>query len=783
MSPDDGVQLDFSKAQPINAPPPPPPTGGVQLDFTKAQPTTQPPAQQQQPPQQQPKDMWGRLHDSLQWEQQFLGEGTPMGGFYKEARKSAAFYVNMLRKFSDVASPDDAMDYKRQHPEANDEQALKAVQEQGYRAPNNRESQQHLKDTVNWLRENSDTHGFWEGLGGTGEVIAELLGPGVLSDLSKAPRVATAAEEAPGLIDQLKRSGNLARFLKDNPRVANVVAYGLRAMRAGAEMGGQAYEKTEDPQAAKRAALTGVIAAPLLELGGKSLAKGVEARTPNVGEIAGVRTIEPASLREEPPPQTTQGFQIAQKTAQQTTARNLEESNAMRRVPEGAPQLTANTGPYKFRIEGMKPEMLRPEGPQAPQVVPKEVGGKVVGGAQPPALYNAAGYGEPGGFQVTPQRTQYMMPGRPSEHILGAVGSSGEIIQHPGELITEDPNIMRGHIDNLNQVIDSPDFAKRPAAEQRAWLDHRQDAQKQMGDYYQHINEMYPGYGKPNFPEADIPKMVQKVDSWRDASEILRKNEQPIFSQLDNLTGNKFGQLQTAERNAWKAYLNATPESADNAAAHLDAVNQQMEALLDSVGHAVTPSELQGARTGYRNHLIVDQVANIMDDAVEGNPKLSARSLGYRGFNGQTAMRGLTKLTSRLGRDSVERVLGPGVLDNLYQMGELTSTNTGRAKVNEMFQNVAARLGAKVLVGETAGHLLFHAPYGFTTATGALTYYGYKALLGQVEKNPELGQYISQAIRKGTSPKVYVPAIASLLNAAGLNKTKPAQQPQEQPQP
>jgi hypothetical protein len=107
--------------------------------------------------------------------------------------------------------------------------------------------QQMLKEAADWLKQNSDTHGFWEGAGGVGENIGELLGPAELMKLAEAPAAAAkGAQTVEGLTSaqKLQQGAKVAALLKAHPVVDRLVGIGLRALKMGAETGTTAGAQT-----------------------------------------------------------------------------------------------------------------------------------------------------------------------------------------------------------------------------------------------------------------------------------------------------------------------------------------------------------------------------------------------------------------------------------------------------------------------------------------------------------------------------------------------------------
>jgi hypothetical protein len=157
--------------------------------------------------------------------------------------------------------------------------------------PESRTSQ-HIKAAADWFNKqigDTETHGFWEGLGGFGENVAELMTPEALGELAKGGEIAKgdkgarAAEKVAsgiqGAAEKYADASKVAKLLKDNPRIATLVGIGLTAAaRGAAETGVQTYVKTGgDAGAAGDAAEMGAAAGGGLSLAGELVPQGVRA--------------------------------------------------------------------------------------------------------------------------------------------------------------------------------------------------------------------------------------------------------------------------------------------------------------------------------------------------------------------------------------------------------------------------------------------------------------------------------------------------------------------------
>jgi hypothetical protein len=217
--------------------------------------------------------------------------------------------------------------------------------------------QRHIHDAAEWLRSGGEPEGFWQNVGAVGEQALEYIGTdGILKMAGVAPKLAQAGEvgsKAVQTAEHLKSAQEVAGVLAKHPKLAGLVAVGLKASKdaitsgeaayTGAMMGGQTYLHTQDPEQAALAALTGGalhvgmtgVAAPLAEIAPKTLNIGgeeVPALASQVNEAG--RPVEGGAAEA---PKIAQAQQAAAQNiignkARQATAAALGELNATRTV-------------------------------------------------------------------------------------------------------------------------------------------------------------------------------------------------------------------------------------------------------------------------------------------------------------------------------------------------------------------------------------------------------------------------------------------------------------------
>ncbi len=223
----------------------------------------------------------------------------------------------------------------------------------------------HVQEAADWLRSGTQPQGFWEGLGAVGEQTLEFIGTdGLLSLAGKAAEVPEAAEH-------LKQAQQVVQVLKTNPKIAGLVAIGLKAAKDALVFGGQTYAHTEDPTQAALAAGT----AGVLRTGGEAVSAAgrfVKKIAPRVLNIAGVDVPALASQVNKAGRATESGTagaatmadaqqeaapKVIQNVAQSAARSALEKINATRpaianAIEDPARQLAAPEGsqPYLVRV-------------------------------------------------------------------------------------------------------------------------------------------------------------------------------------------------------------------------------------------------------------------------------------------------------------------------------------------------------------------------------------------------------------------------------------------------
>jgi hypothetical protein len=597
------------------------------------------------------------------------------------------------------------------------------------------------------------------------------------------------------LTGKLQKLSGVARMVEKYPTIARMLGVGVEQ---GALAGGQTALKTEgDPRATATSALLTAVLSALTEGTVGTVAKFLRNKGATSEAVGGVETAIPGEMRgAEPTPQQATGQQAITNAAQDTLGSKLEEVNESRAVPPSAPGLPEHTGPFEFELRGPKPIETRAGSGVVPAAeTPRDNITDLP--ANPPAgSESARNVEELGSTAATvPAR---MMRDQPYMTSV-APGAEGETVamEGGGNVRTQDPNVVRQHISNLNDVIDHEDFDTLPPEQQQQILQARTEAQQQMRQYHDYMKQQTPNYGRAHFPPIDIPKAVSTIGSYTDAANYLENIATDGYNNisdalaLNDISGGKFKAIMNANKEAWEAYRGAASEEGLNAAERaIDETNRQMTDLLDNdIGGAVSPKELQGFHDAYRQAQTLKYVAQAVDSSFTGNASSAARSWEYRGFNGRQLMANLSRLEQKMGRQTLERAIGADNLNTLYQVAELNRTISDRAKFGAAVKPIIGWLHqvgftthfGPIGVGGLAAHVA-GVPWE-VGAVGGLTMAAVsRKVMSAILTNPNVAHNLLFAIESGARPQYYGPFIGAMIQRMETDKSDLTQtEPQEQP--
>ena len=320
-------------------PPPPPPPGFSPVPppppgFSPVASSAPPPP----PPGFSPVDTGSSIKDTISSIDQNLSAPItgPVSGAIKGAGSTAAGIIELANKYSPEIGA---------HPE---------------------KTHAALQKVSDFLRQHTQTHGLFEGLGEAGESAMELMALPEVDALGVGAKAATAA-------DKLAEVTKLTKYLETNTKAARVLRVGLdtikSAARSGAEQAGQSYVKTGgDTDAAESAGITGGVVGGALGGGVSAVNQVAKALKPGAETLEGVTMPVAASQRPNassltklasPPSETAVGEaqqaaapQVISHGAKRAVKNVLDEVNLSRGEMQGpVEEAGVPPGAFKFTIE------------------------------------------------------------------------------------------------------------------------------------------------------------------------------------------------------------------------------------------------------------------------------------------------------------------------------------------------------------------------------------------------------------------------------------------------
>jgi hypothetical protein len=212
--------------------------------------------------------------------------GDAFAGGVKSAANGAAGLIDWINNPhgqslnpNPVIIKDAISDYRKQHPEVSQQQAVAYVQAQVDKGKEPVST--HLKDAADFLRSGGQPTGFWENVGSIGEQALEWIGMDGITKLASAPmKVAEAGKAGSAAVDtvgHIAQAGKVAQVLQDNPKLAGLVSIGLKASRDALMAGSQNYLHTEDPHSAVETGLLGGGLSATVRAGSALVGRGIQA--------------------------------------------------------------------------------------------------------------------------------------------------------------------------------------------------------------------------------------------------------------------------------------------------------------------------------------------------------------------------------------------------------------------------------------------------------------------------------------------------------------------------
>lgn len=642
------------------------------------------------------------------------------------------------------------------------------------------EIMKHVQDASNWLRTGSQTNGFWEGVGAIGEQALEYLGTdGLLKIVGGAGLAAEGTTAAARTAQTLKNAQQVSQTLATNPKLAGLVAIGLKATQDAAVVGGQTYLHTEDPEQAAIAAGTG----GAVRAGGEALGaagRWVNKVRPKSVSIAGEEIPALASQVNEngKPIATGAGAAPAIAEAQQKAAPKVVENiaqdaarSSLERVNSTRPVYAATQEPGRMleAPEGSEPFVFTLEGTGTTETPTGDIAhpaGKVKQPAAFPPKYTTASGPKPieGSVGTTGADVSTAEPPEPrGENVAGA-----------GNLQTTDPHEAEAWLRQLEEIQQKPEFSSFSKARQSAIEQQAQQLSEQLGLY--HASP----YAQ-RFAPLDVDAAVNQVRSFGDAADQIQASVKPVYSELDRASQGEFDQNNKAAKQALKIMRSATSLDAyQNAERNYNEAIGNIDNLLTRHAGSVNRQDYQAAKLAWRDSARLNELHTVMERMTNGITLEESDQGLTRVMTGRSKQL-QTYLDKGQNAEQLEQLIGKDGLLNLKQLTELMSRPGSQRSTIEVIKNVATELGRHARLGGIGGFLggtIAHSMGGSWyegMAAGAMAGSTARYIMHDAMVNPRIGKLVDYAVRNGVSPSVYAPLIARSIAV-------PAQQTEPQPE-
>jgi hypothetical protein len=732
-----------------------------------------------------------------------------LGGMVSGALKSGAGLLgNVLDMVSKPKMPPwFEAQYRQQNPNATPQEAEQAY-EANYKQTMGGRNAGHIQDAADWLRSGGQAEGFWQNVGAIGEQALEYIGTdGLLKLVGPAAGAVDATEH-------LKQAQQTAQVLKNNPKLAGLVATGLKASKDALMMGAQTYGHTEDPtQAAAAAATGGVVrgAAEGLGAAGRYLQK-ISPKTVNIAghDVTALASqVNPRGFIQEggaeAAPAIAEGQQqvapkVIQTTAQGAAQKVLDHINSTRpffaSTGEASRLLPAPEGatPFTFTLEG--PGAGEEQAGQIAHDAAKfdPTGARVPAGATPGAK-NVQELGSTA--STVPARMQSRTqaytkeiasvgPG-PAPGAEGPVNIGPTQTQPKGRIVgggiiqSTDPAEAQQWLRQIEDIQSSPLHDSMSDAQQAQLEKQRQALSEQLGIYH---SSPY----AQRFEAVDPQAATAQVRNFGDAADAIQTTAKPVYATLDEASGGDFNKQNNAAKQALKIMRSATSVDAFEAAqSRYEDATKAIDDLITRHSDKISRADYTAAKTAWRASSRLDELHTLMQrmgNGITADETEAGLQAAIRKPNVQSIQNYLEKGTNQA---QVEELIGKEGIRNLKQVVSLFTTVKGSRAGSEVSKNVAAELMRQMGGGAGIGGFIggmsakergksWYAGMGEGMAYGALAGAGMRTVIYDAMMNPRIGNAISYAARNGLSPQHYAPLIARML-AVPMQEQQPEEQP------
>lgn len=441
---------------------------------------------------------------------------------------------------------------------------------------------------------------------------------------------------------------------------------------------------------------------------------------PNLFE-AEPKPVKPTPAQPAPRVPAAQRFAAhEQQAAQAVTQESLEDLNKYRDVNEsgtptniqqlGLPSQSA-TEPYQFRVPGWSAtseagDLLHEAGARYKQVGTRVVEGKGGGATQPweqEAPFDLPRYAEEPGavvtgtpltpppppgppressplwLQQTPaetptspfshkepimQPTQYTTSVRPGSDI-----GRTETIGGPS-ILTTDPDVAAGHLTNIENIVQDPNFSNLPPGRQVDILRSHNEVMRQMQEYRNLLgqHDYSPYLHQPTFEPLSVDDALARVGDMGDAADEMMRGPREMYNLWNDLTQGRPGGTFQDLNNEMNDLIDKPGQASRE---RLAQVTQEMHEMFNGsdphLGRSGTPTDLAIARNQFANGYLVKRVDDAFTNAFEGANRTGDFNVGKLQSNWRS-------LVNDVGAPRMSNTLGP---DRFHSMNQLINDLAG----------------------------------------------------------------------------------------------------------
>jgi hypothetical protein len=618
--------------------------------------------------------------------------------------------------------------------------------------------QKVAKPTADWLRKNTELEGFWESVGGGGELLWELMNGQAEANPG---RVLSVGERAAGV-------GKLAKFLEGDGIESRLARIGLKSATHGAtaagEMGAQSLIHSEDPdKAVKDAAIGSVVGAA-----GGAVTSGYrevkDALKPTIETLTGHEMPVLVNQRPNPPvissvltkAEDNPAFDaVQQKTppkvitsgAQRATKRVLDQVNEGRQF-QGPTDAAGNPpGSFKFSVDKYDP---RVEAETPAEAAATNTQAQI--GTQASAIPERVGGGTPTGATQRTRQLGSMASTIPEDLIRGKASPIAEKIE------TTDPNEAVKMLVKARQLQRMPNLPARLQAR----LDERvASLEEQLGKYHE------TRAANPNFKPVDVEKAIQDTHDYETAGELMQNSVRDVYTRMDAVTDGEMTKLIQQPR-----------------AKAIGRMNELFEQHKDNF----TKQEWEAATNAYRQGFVSKELHNIVQDGFNMSAENAAATGETRRWAGSNQMTKKLDMLMEDHGDDVKNMIGDEGIRSLRRMNSLLKGPETSGPLVDLVNNVARvmrRHGGSVagMLGGTAGAMLGGSHYHGALA-GVISAAAVQKVLNHIATNPALMERVAYAVENKVPANIAAPLIyATITRAGGLDEGQPPQPVSEQSTP